>query len=154
MVRKYTRFFRHQRKLAQTIDWLFISVIAGTISFKALPAYPWSSKDHEIIAAIAEAHVTSAASGIAVFRGEIAKLGYIEAGNIVIEYRSADNRLDRLPALAEEMARIKVNVLVTPAVNEAVAVTNITKIIPIVFAGVLSRRVNGLFRAVFEEPEK
>jgi hypothetical protein len=56
--------------------------------------------------------------------------------------------------LAEEMARIKVNVLVTPVVNEAAAVTNITKIILIVFAGVMGRRVNGLFRAVFEEPEK
>lgn len=81
---------------------------------------------------------TSAASAIAVFRGEIAKFGYIEAGNIVIEFRSADNKLDRLPALAEEMARLKVNVLVTLAVNEAVAVTNITKIISIVFAGVAS----------------
>ena len=72
----------------------------------------------------------------------------------MIDYRSADNKLDRLPALAEEMARLKVNVLVTPAVNEAVAVTNITKIIPIVFAGVLSPRVNGLFQAVFKQPEK
>jgi putative tryptophan/tyrosine transport system substrate-binding protein len=71
-----------------------------------------------------------------VFRREISKLGYIEGQNIVIEYRSADNRIDRLPALAEELIHLKVDVLVTPAINETLAAKKITKTIPIVFAGV------------------
>src|SRR5689334_16663414 len=79
---------------------------------------------------------TSSAAGIELFRREIGKLGYIEGKNIVIEYRSADNRIDRLPALAEELVRLKVDVLVTPAINETLAAKNITKTIPIVFAGV------------------
>jgi putative ABC transport system substrate-binding protein len=79
---------------------------------------------------------TSSISGIELFRREIGKLGYIESKNIVIEYRSADNRIDRLPSLAEELVRLKVDVLVTPAINETLAAKKITKTIPIVFAGV------------------
>jgi putative tryptophan/tyrosine transport system substrate-binding protein len=79
---------------------------------------------------------TSSVAGIEVFRREISKLGYIEGQNIVIEYRSADNRIDRLPALAEELIHLKVDVLVTPAINETLAAKTITKTIPIVFAGV------------------
>ena len=40
------------------------------------------------------------------------ELGYIEGKNIAIEYRSADDKLDRLPALAGELVRLKVDVLV------------------------------------------
>ena len=62
-----------------------------------------------------------------------ANSGYVEGKNIVFEYRSADNKLDRLPALADELVRLKVDVLVTPATNEALAAKNATKTIPIVF---------------------
>jgi putative tryptophan/tyrosine transport system substrate-binding protein len=61
---------------------------------------------------------TFSAAGIELFRREMGKLGYIEGKNIAAEYRSADNRLDRLHALAEELVRLKVDVLVTPAMNE------------------------------------
>jgi hypothetical protein len=57
-MRKYSPLFRHQRKVAQTFHWLFISALVGTISFKASPAYPWGSKGHEIIAGIAETQLT------------------------------------------------------------------------------------------------
>ena len=53
------------------------------------------------------------ASGQEVWR-ELRKLGYIEGKNITIEFRHADNKLDRLPALADELVRLKVDVLVTP----------------------------------------
>ena len=60
-MRKYSPLFRHQRKVAQTIRRLFISALAGTISLKASPAYPWGSKGHEIIAAMAETQLTDTA---------------------------------------------------------------------------------------------
>jgi hypothetical protein len=60
-MREYSPFFRHQRKVAQTIRWLFISARAGTITLKASPAYPWESKGHEIVAAIAETQLTDTA---------------------------------------------------------------------------------------------
>jgi putative tryptophan/tyrosine transport system substrate-binding protein len=62
------------------------------------------------------------------------ELGYVEGKNIAFEYRSAENKLDRLPALADELVRLKVDLLVTPGINEALAAKNATSTIPIVFS--------------------
>ena len=72
---------------------------------------------------------------LALFRRELLALGYIEAKNIAIEYRSAENKLDRLPALADELVRLKVDVLFAPSTNLAQVGQNATKTIPIVFVG-------------------
>jgi len=64
---------------------------------------------------------------------ELRGLGYEQGKNIMFESRSAENKLDRLPALADELVRLKVDVLVTAAVNEARAAKNATKTIPIIF---------------------
>ncbi|MGB7950252.1 MAG: ABC transporter substrate-binding protein [Candidatus Binatia bacterium] len=67
------------------------------------------------------------------FQRELRKLGYIEGKNIVFESRYADNTLERLPALASELARLRVDVLFAIATNEALAAKSVTKTIPIVF---------------------
>ena len=72
-------------------------------------------------------------SGYELFLREFRELGYVEGKNIAIEYRSADNKLDRLPALADELVRLKVDVLLTPGFNEARAAKSATRTIPIVF---------------------
>ena len=68
-----------------------------------------------------------------VFERELRALGYVEGKNIAFEYRYAEGRLDRLPALADELIRLKVDVLLTPATSAAVAGKNATRTIPIVF---------------------
>ena len=67
------------------------------------------------------------------FRRALRELGYVEGKNITFEYRSADNKLDRLPPLAEELVRLKVDLLVTRGTPEALALKSATKTIPIVF---------------------
>ena len=81
------------------------------------------------------ARPAAAGSGYELFRREIRVLGYVEGKNIVIEYRSADNKLDRLPTLADELVRLKVDVIVTPGAAEALVAKNATRMIPIVFFG-------------------
>src|SRR5262245_5252576 len=67
------------------------------------------------------------------FRRALRELGYIEGKNTNYEYRSADNRLDRLPSLADELVRLKVDLIITRGTPESVALKNATKTIPIVF---------------------
>ena len=67
------------------------------------------------------------------FRHRLAELGFVEGKNTSFEYRSADNKLDRLPALADELVRLNVDVLLTTATPAIIAAKNATKTIPIVF---------------------
>jgi putative ABC transport system substrate-binding protein len=73
-------------------------------------------------------------AGVELLRRELRALGYVEGKNITLEYRSADNKLERLPALADELVRLKVDVLVVAASNEARVAKNATRTIPIVGA--------------------
>src|SRR5262249_22864538 len=69
------------------------------------------------------------------FRQGLRELGHIEGKNIVIEYRYAEGKLDRMPALAAELVRLKVDVIVTGGspTNLSAQEANVT--IPIVMAG-------------------
>ena len=72
-------------------------------------------------------------SGAELFRREFSTLGYVEGKNIAIEYRYADNRPDRFPALADELVGLKVDVLLTPNISAGLVLKNATGTIPIVF---------------------
>ena len=91
---------------------------------------------------------TGPASGLTslrkVFPKALRELGYVEGKNIAIDYRYADNKLDRLPALADELIRLKVDVLVTNTTSAALAAKNGTRTIPTVFLGVSDPVAAGL----------
>ena len=86
----------------------------------------------------------SAAFAIKSFHREFGKLGYIEGKNIRFEYRDAEGNLDRLPALANDLVRLNVNVIVGPNTPAALAAKNATKSIPIVFIDVTDPVAAGL----------
>jgi len=67
---------------------------------------------------------------------EIRALGYVDGKNIVIEYRYAGDKLERLPALADELVRLKVDVILATATPVALAAKNATTTIPIIFLNV------------------
>jgi putative ABC transport system substrate-binding protein len=62
------------------------------------------------------------------------QLGWIEGKNVVFVYRTADNRVDRLPKLAVELVRLKVDVIVTAGTLASLAAKHATTTIPIVMA--------------------
>jgi len=70
------------------------------------------------------------------FRQGMRDLGYVEGRNLVIEYRDAEGKLDRLPALAAELVALKVDVIVALNTLQSLAAKQATRTIPIVFAGV------------------
>jgi putative ABC transport system substrate-binding protein len=103
-----------QQAKAPRIGWLLIGSDSGRGS--ALPAVP----------------------------RELRVLGYFEGKNIAFEGRYADNKLDRLPALADELVRLKVDVLITTSTPGALAAKNATRTIPIVFYNVVDPVGDGL----------
>ena len=80
----------------------------------------------------------STASGSAVlveaFRQELSKLGWIEGKNITIEYRFAEQKPERLPELAADLVRLKVDLIVVAGTPPALAAKKATTTIPIVMA--------------------
>ena len=80
------------------------------------------------------AHLTAIAARIEALRRGLRELGYIEGKTIVIEWRSSEERPDRLPALAAEFVRLKVDVIVTGAGRPTRAAKDATRTIPIVMA--------------------
>jgi putative ABC transport system substrate-binding protein len=67
------------------------------------------------------------------FREGLYDLGHVEGKNISIEYRYAEGKLDRLPALAAELVQLKVDVIVSSSARGAVAAKNATSTTPVVF---------------------
>jgi len=86
----------------------------------------------------------SATGRLELFRREFRKLGYVDGKNVAFEYRFADNKLDRLPALADELVRLKVDVLLASSTPTALAAKNASRTIPIVFYSVADPVAAGL----------
>jgi putative tryptophan/tyrosine transport system substrate-binding protein len=68
------------------------------------------------------------------FRQALRELGYVEGENIVIEYRYAEGKFDRLPDLATELVRLKVDVILSTGPTATRAAKGVTTTIPIVMA--------------------
>jgi putative tryptophan/tyrosine transport system substrate-binding protein len=67
------------------------------------------------------------------FRQGLSESGFVEDRNVAVDYRSAGDRYDRLPALAAELVSRRVNVIVANSTNAAVAAKTATSVTPIVF---------------------
>jgi len=77
------------------------------------------------------------------FRQGLRELGYVEGKNIVIEWQSAEGKPDRLPALAAELVRLKVDIIVTSAATLTRAAKQATSTIPIVMTNDTDPVANG-----------
>ena len=77
---------------------------------------------------------SSVSARLEAFRQGLRELGYVEGKKIVIEWRYAEGKLDRLPALAAELVRLKIDIIVTGAPATTRAAKEATVTMPIVMA--------------------
>jgi putative ABC transport system substrate-binding protein len=85
-----------------------------------------------ILGCLLAASASTEKSRFEAFRQGLRELGYVEGKNIVIEWRFGDGKQDRLPALAAELVRLKVDIIVTGGSAATRAAKEATTTIPIV----------------------
>ena len=83
---------------------------------------------------LTDSSLSELAARIEAFRQGLRDLGYVEGKNIVIEWRSAEGKSDRLRAFAAELVRLKVDVIVSPGSAVTRVVKEATTTIPVVMA--------------------
>ncbi len=69
------------------------------------------------------------------FLQAMAQLGYVEGKNMIFDYRAAAGKEERLPTLAAELVKLKVDVIVAPGRLPALAAKEATKSIPVIYTG-------------------
>src|SRR5881628_3692155 len=117
-------------KKSGVLSILFVVVLLAV----AVIAEAQQPKKVPRIGYLACAFPSSVPARVAAFRQGLRELGYVEGKNIVVEYRYAEGKADRERELAAELARLKVDVIVTGGPTSTRAAKEATVTIPIVFA--------------------
>jgi putative ABC transport system substrate-binding protein len=126
----------------------FLGALAGGLLAAPLAAEGQQSGKVYRVGLLEVVPAASNATNLAAFRQGLKELGYAEGQDLVIEYRSADGRPERFPALAEELVRLKVDLIVTRGTPAALAAKQATATIPIVMASSGDPLTTGLVASV------
>ena len=120
---------------------LTLSVMLFAVSFSAGAQQP---KKVPRIGILVSTSLSVTNEAVEAFRQRLRELGYVEGKNIAFEFRVAENKLDRLPDLAAELVRLKVDAIITGSTPAAQAAKRATTTIPIVMANVSDPVAMGL----------
>lgn len=120
-----------ERGAMKSIVCLF--AIVAVLGVRAI-AQAQQPKKVPVIGYLSVLSPSSDSARIEAFRQGLRELGYVEGQSIIIEPRYAEGKLNRLPDLAGELVRLKVDVIVAGGSTAIQAVKNATKLIPIVMA--------------------
>src|SRR5262245_50471751 len=109
----------------------FISLVGGAVVAWPCAVIAQVSTRRVLVAVLSTASSTTASSWSGLSQG-LQELGYVEGRDIEIVYRYAEGDQQRLPLLADELVRLKPDVIVTGSTDATVAVKQATAAIPIV----------------------
>jgi putative tryptophan/tyrosine transport system substrate-binding protein len=128
----------------------FIALLGGTVAMSSLPLAARAQQPGKVarIGFLSMISAPTFAIYLDGFRAGLRDLGYVEGKNIAIEFRWADGSYDRLPALAAELVRLDVDVLVTYTTLGARAAQSATTTIPIVVATMPDALATGLITSL------
>src|SRR5262245_19657262 len=116
----------------------FITLLGGAGATVSLPHVARAARKQQPTMPVAGFLNGQTSSGYApmaaAFRQGLSKEGFVEGRNVAIEYRWAEDQIDRLPALAAELVRVPVAVIAAAGTSSAVAAKASTTMIPIVFS--------------------
>jgi putative ABC transport system substrate-binding protein len=124
------------RRSIGNLKWLGLSVIAFMLVVTGAVAHAQQPTKIPRIGFVGAASPYAIAARIEAFRQGLRELGYVEGRNIIIEYRYAEGKYDRLPALAAELVRLKVDIIITGSEPATRAAKEATVTIPIVMTQV------------------
>jgi putative ABC transport system substrate-binding protein len=111
---------------------VFLALLATLVLASIRPAEAQQAKKVPRIGYLSASSAAEASQRTEAFRAGLHDLGYVEGKNIVVEFRYADGKFDRLPALAAELVRLKVDAIVTAGPSVTLPVKEATASIPIV----------------------
>ena len=128
--------------MKRKISILTLSAMVFALSFPSQAQQP--TKVPRIGYVTVTDDLSSPSPNLQAFRQGLRDLGYVEGKNIVIEFRSAEGKPDRIPSLVTELVQLKVDVLVSQATGGILAAKQATKTIPIVMVTVQDPVARGL----------
>jgi putative ABC transport system substrate-binding protein len=126
--------FRLSSPRVQNPKWVEILAIALTFVFGGAVVGAQQPTQIQRIGLLSGASPSTNVPRHEAFRQGLGELGYVEGKNIVIEYRYAEGKLDRLPMLAAELVRLNVDIILTAGPGPTRAAKASTSTIPIVMA--------------------
>jgi putative tryptophan/tyrosine transport system substrate-binding protein len=132
---------RRENPMSKNVMRLALTAVLFPLSF---PAHAQQPVKIPRIGVLAGSSSSGESPRVEAFRQGLRDLGHVEGKSIAIEYRYANARFDKLPALADELIRLKVDVLVVSTTPAVEAAKNATSTIPIVFFGVFDPVAAGL----------
>jgi len=113
----------------------FVACLLGAFLFAlCLPAEAQQPKKVPLVGFLSATSASAIAARVEAFQHGLRELGYVEGKNIVVEWRYAEGKLDRLGELAAELTRLKVNAIVSAGPPPTRAAKAATSTIPIVMA--------------------
>ena len=139
-VRRLDSFSDNRKSKIGNLKWLGLSAVVFVLVVAGAVAHAQQTGKVLRIGFLDDSTASGSAVLVEAFRQELSKLGWIEGKNIAIEYRFAEQKSERLPELAADLVRLKVDLIVTVDTPSALAAKKATTSIPIVMANAVGPR--------------